>query len=243
MDPLEHIGVLRRGVGLLLGAAAGALDQPVPTCPGWDLADLVIHAGTSWGWVADVVITGRQVDRSKGPEERTEPALLGWARKQGDRLLEACNAADPDSDCWTIGPPRSRRFWFRRQALEVTLHAYDAQTASGSTTPFDPEVAADGVDEFLTVMIPSWLTRNPHVWDGQTVHLHQTDGEGEWLVRLGPNGAIEVERSHGTGDVALHGPVTALWLWCWNRASITEHDLEVFGDTDVAARWKSTISF
>ena len=243
MEPAEHLDVLRRGADALLAASAGALERPVPGCPEWTIADLVGHVGTTWGWAAEIVTTGQRATRTPEPPAGSETALLGWARERADLVLAALGAADPDADCWTFGLPRSRRFWFRRQALETTLHARDAQEASGPPAPVDPEVAADGVDEYVTVMIPRWVSRRPEGWDGQTVHLHRTDGDGEWLVRLGPDGTAQVERSHGKGDLAVRGPAEALWLWTCNRAGLDEQSVEVFGDRDLAARWTSEISF
>jgi Mycothiol maleylpyruvate isomerase N-terminal domain len=72
VEPKQHLEVLHRGTSALLDAAAGATHRSTPTCPGWDVADLVVHAGTSWQWVADVVATGRRVDRPQGPQERAE---------------------------------------------------------------------------------------------------------------------------------------------------------------------------
>ena len=82
---------------------------------------------------------------------------------------------------------------------------------------------------------PARSKRRPNVWTGQSFHLHRTDGEGEWTVRLGPDGEVSTEHAHGKGDVALRGPASSLYLWCLNRVPADE--LEVFGDPAVAALW------
>jgi len=50
----------------------------------------------------------------------------------------ALKGADPDSNCWTFGLPRSRLFWFRRQALETAVHAWDVQHATANPIPLTP---------------------------------------------------------------------------------------------------------
>jgi hypothetical protein len=85
------------------------------------------------------------------------------------------------------------------------------------------------------------VKENPDIWTGQSLHLHRTDGDGEWLVQLGPDGETTYENAHGKGDVALRGPASSLYLWCLNR--IPMDDLEVFGDRAVAHQWRSDIAF
>jgi hypothetical protein len=91
------------------------------------------------------------------------------------------------------------------------------------------------------VMLPRQVKENPDIWTGQSLHLHRTDGDGEWLVQLGPDGETTYENAHGKGDVALRGPASSLYLWCLNR--IPMDDLEVFGDRAVAHQWRSDIAF
>ena len=86
---------------------------------------------------------------------------LEWAEQQAHLVLDALDTADPDSSCWTFGEPRSRRFWFRRQALETAVHAWDVQQAVARPGPIAPELAIDGIDEFLTLMLPRQLKQQP----------------------------------------------------------------------------------
>jgi hypothetical protein len=49
----------------------------------------------------------------------------------------------------------------------------------------DADLATNGIDEFLAFMLPRQLKVRPDHWTGQSLHLHRTDGEGEWTIRLG----------------------------------------------------------
>lgn len=245
LGPDQHLHALDASAHALVESARGALDRPVPACPDWDVADLVVHVGQIWAWAAEVVGTGARAEREPNPEDRSEAALLEWATVRAERIVAALGAADPDGDCWTFGEPRSVRFWFRRQALETVLHAWDVAQAArpGAADTIDPEVAADGLDEHLSVLVPRSLRQNPGDWSGETFHLHRSDGEGEWLVRLGPEGAVAVERRHGKGDVALRASAEALWLWATNRAPLDALGIECFGDGSLAERWRAQIAF
>jgi uncharacterized protein (TIGR03083 family) len=243
MEPADHLAALHHSAAALLTAASGNLERPVPSCPGWTLADLVQHMGLVWEWAAAVVESGERAERGTSPADRSDPVLLPWAGQHAARLEEVLAGADPDSGCWTFGPPPTRRFWFRRQALETVLHAWDAQRATGRAEVMDPAVAADGVDELLTVIVARRLAQDPGRWDGESVHLHRTDGEGEWTVRLGPGGTSAVEHGHGKADMALRGPAESLWLWCTNRVPLAELPIECFGDAGLADRWTAEITF
>ncbi|MGH9075168.1 MAG: maleylpyruvate isomerase family mycothiol-dependent enzyme [Acidimicrobiales bacterium] len=259
MEPAEHVAVVRSSAGALLEAASGAMGRPVRSCPDWDVAELVRHVGSVWGFAADVVRTGERAERPQAPSGVPPAALLAWAGQRVDDLaevLERLAAADPDGPCWTFAGPATRRFWARRQAMETALHAWDVAEAAGRPEPIEARVAADGVDELLTVILPRSLGRQPGSWSGQSVHLHRTDGDGsgggaggdggagEWLVRLGPAGAVAVERGHAKGDVAVRGPASSLYLWCSGRVRAAElPELDVVGDRSLAERWSGEIRF
>ena len=66
-----------------------------------------------------------------------------------------------------------------------------------------------------------------------SLHLHRTDGDGEWMVRT-VDGVLQVTREHGKGDVAVRGTASDLNLFMWNRL---RPGLEYFGDTAVVEAW------
>jgi uncharacterized protein (TIGR03083 family) len=238
----EYIEIVRESsVGLLVSARTD-LTAPIPSCPGWTMAELVAHVGGTWGWAATTISSGGgRSEYPAIPQSVTGATLIEVVEERVSQLLQVLESADPEANCWTFGLPRSALFWFRRQALETTVHAWDAQGAVAHPTPIDADVACDGIDEFFSVMLPRQVKENPDIWTGQSIHLHRTDGEGEWLVQLGPNGETSAEHAHGKGDVALRGSASSLYLWCLNRIPL--EDLEVFGDSAVARQWRSDIAF
>ena len=241
VEPAEYLDALRDRSKALLVSAPTDLEAPVRSCPGWTVAKLVAHIGGVWGWAAAVVRTGDRADHPSLPEGLSGAELLEWAEQQARLALDALGTADPESSCWTFGEPRSRRFWFRRQALETAVHAWDVQQAVAHPEPMTPELASDGIDEFLTLMLPRNLRQRSGGWTGQSLHLHSTDGNGEWLLQLGPDSAVSFEHSHGDADVALQGTVSSLYLWCLNRIPLNE--IKVFGDRAVADQWTAEIAF
>jgi uncharacterized protein (TIGR03083 family) len=238
----EYIETLRNTSVGLLDSARVDLTAPIPSCPGWTMTDLVSHVGGTWGWAAKIVSSGEgRAEFPAIPASITGSALIDLVEERVHQLTQVLESTDPEANCWTFGQPRSALFWFRRQALETTVHAWDAEGAVTHPAPVDAEVACDGINEFLDVMLPRQVKANPDVWTGQSLHLHRTDGDGEWLVRLGPDGQTSAEHEHDQGDVTLSASASSLYLWCLNRVPID--DLEVSGDQAVAQKWTSDIAF
>jgi uncharacterized protein (TIGR03083 family) len=235
------LAFIRERSGALLEVAQANLDVAVPSCPGWTNADLVAHIGGTWGWASAVVRTGARSDFPVPPADAGGAAVIAWAEEQRHDVLSTLEKADPAANCWTFGLPRTPMFWIRRQALETAVHAWDCEGTISDPAPLDGELATDGIDEFLTSMLPRQVKNRPDGWTGQSLHFHRTDGDGEWTVQLGPDGQVATSHGHDKGDVALRGPASLLYLWCLNR--VPAEDLELFGDPAVAAQWTSEIAF
>lgn len=129
---------------------------------------------------------------------------------------------------------------------ETTVHRADAELAAGGEPAIDPETAADGISEFLANLpygrrsaapLEQLLAGMPG--DGQTLHLHATDCDGEWMITLAP-GAYRWERGHGKGSVAVRGTAAELLLLAYGRVSPVEGRLAVFGDAAVLSAWQAS---
>jgi uncharacterized protein (TIGR03083 family) len=236
MDHEAHVDAIERESGAFVAAAAGVSgDARVPSCPDWTVDDLVRHVGTVQRWAAGMVEQRADEPAWRGdadsPAERD--ALLVWSREGSAALVAVLRATPPDAPMWTFPGLGEARFWSRRQAHEIALHRVDAQLASGAPDPVDADLACDGIDEFFEVIAPFRL-RDRMAGEGETFHFHRTDGDGEWLVRLTPDGP-EIERAHAKGDVAIRGSASDLLLVLRNRAGLDA--VEVFGDEALVARW------
>lgn len=229
--------LVREGEAFARAVAVGPLDVAVAACPGWTVADLAAHLGTIHQWSAACIEHGRRPERdvsvdvgSGDPDE-----AAGAYRRALARLQDALDDLDPAAATWNPFPVEQvGSFWPRRQAHETALHRWDAQRARGEPDPLDRDLAADGVDEYLAVIVPRRMSRDDLDVPAGRLHLHCTDAEGEWVVH-GEAGEYRVARRHARGDAVLRGSASALLLACWGRTG-TE-DLEVFGDDDVLAGW------
>jgi predicted lipid carrier protein YhbT len=94
-------------------------------------------------------------------------------------------------------------------------------------------LAADGVTELLEVFLAPRADGEPVGGRGESLHLHATDTEGEWRLRLLPAG-VEVARGHAQADAAASGDASDLLLFLWGRAGTDP--LERSGDPALLPR-------
>jgi uncharacterized protein (TIGR03083 family) len=229
--------------GLLATAAAADLGWSVPSCPGWDVERLVGHVGRVYRFTTGWVTEGHGDTPLARPPEGA--AVLDWTRDGLAALEEALAGAGDSGLVRTWTGERPPMFWPLRMAIETALHRWDAEAAvelasppGTPPTPLDPELAVEGIDELLTVLVP-YRAAEALTGAGETIHLHATDAEGEWVLTLRPDGAPRVEHAHAKGDVAARGPASDLLLFLNNR--VPTDRLQAFGDTALLDRWTTSV--
>jgi uncharacterized protein (TIGR03083 family) len=235
MDDRRLLEALGAEGAALADAAGRDLAADVPTCPGWTVADLVLHTGMVHRHKTEIV-RGRLLEppRPWPPPAPSVHLLLGWYRDGLWELVTVLEREDPATHVWSwYRPDQTVGFWRRHMAHETTVHRADAERAHGEPAPVPSDVAVDGIDELLDVMLVPELEGEPVGGRGESLHLHAGDAEGEWLLRLLP-AAVEVERGHAKGDAAARGTASDLYLWLYGR--VPAERLEVLGDAALLAR-------
>ncbi|HEV7526812.1 MAG TPA: maleylpyruvate isomerase family mycothiol-dependent enzyme [Acidimicrobiia bacterium] len=242
MNHDEYVAAIRAdGAALATAADRAGLEARVPSCPLWSVADLVGHIGRIHRWLAQLIVD-RATDRGVHWSEAEPPPdaeLVEWFAAGVPMLADALAQVGPDANLWSWTPDETSGFWARRQANETAMHRFDAQLAAGETAPIAQPLAVDGIDE-LFELIPFWPLADRVRGAGESLHFHCTDGPGEWLARLDPDGLV-VTREHAKGDVAARGTASDLLLFLYGRAEADR--LEIFGDTALLARWRDLVTW
>ncbi len=175
------------GPALYDAVAAAGPDAVVPTCPGWTVADLTEHLTSLLVWVRETVPRGvvtRPADRVvPAPRPRWDDALEALGREL-TATIGTLDALDPELPAWTW-PAQAKKagFWHRRMAHEISVHRWDAETATGRQAAIETKLAADGVTEILDTWLPAGRRHAPTELQG-VVHLTATDASYEWFIRL-----------------------------------------------------------
>lgn len=228
---------------------------PVPTCPGWSVADLVLHLGRTHRWAHALVdrlspdnLRHRDIDMDF-PADRRDPAgYLPWFDAGAAALLDALRRADPQAVMWAWGVDRRARYWSRRMLHETAVHRCDAEFAVGRDPVIAEEVAEDAVDELLD-NLPYAAPWAPQVerlrGDGETIALTSSGTGTRWLIRLEPDGfswnrTAGEERDGGDGDKAtasVRGTASDLDLFLWGRRKLGDPGLEFAGEETLLIHW------
>lgn len=240
-------------------AAAVAFSDPrarVPSCPGWSTYDLVVHLGNVHAWAATIVETGSvAAEQNDEPRSSRARALSQWYVGKAGDLYEVLRTVDPDHPCWNFAYGAGvAGFWQRRQLHETTVHQVDLDLAAGRPLQVDADVAADGIDEVLTVFAHRMARRGHGARLDGRLALSATDTGDTWL--LGPPGQAgadaaqapvpaqppggttagrppTVERRRAvTVDVQdrVEAPAEVLYRVLWKRLPVDQADLAVHGD-------------
>ncbi|RRO13095.1 maleylpyruvate isomerase family mycothiol-dependent enzyme [Saccharopolyspora rhizosphaerae] len=198
-------------------------DVEVPSCPGWDVRQLTGHLARSYARARLSLQVEPGGFRPEAPEAPADfDAALSWWDELRSGLLTELSTMDPDRPVWAIFDGGTPTTWARRVAHETAIHRLDAELAlgQGGDLVFDPELAADGIDELLVTLLPlgDWSS---HQHSG-TVLYHAADAGRAWLVTYRPGGAPVIGGPADAGletDGTVAGTADALYRRVWGRPS------------------------
>lgn len=233
-DAVSPHEIQRLSEQLAAFAEEGPVDALVVTCGDWTLADLTWHLTEVQDFWAFIIN-----NRPDGPGSYVQPqrpaddGLADGLRAATSTLVKGLSACDPETPAWSWHPTdQSVGFSIRRQTHEALIHCADGAVAVGADLPAAaPQLAADGIDEMIDVMlcaVPDWaeLSRT-----GGIVELRTTDTADTWTVAFGrirgdqPDGThIDTtchERADGeSADLTISGAALDLDLWLWGRPAV-----------------------
>lgn len=215
---IDHVAHLRENGELMIAGARRDMDAHVPTCPDWNVGKLVIHTGSHHRWVASAVAGGGDPPGNPSKPGLRGEELLEWFRTGFNELGDLLERTDDATEAWTWSPDGNVGFWRRRTALETLVHRWDAENATGSTTPFDPEIAADCIDEWLTVFIPDAGKEAEFEGPGGLVILNPTDADATWTLALADGSTPEISAGADDGaDLTVEATAQQIALMLWGR--------------------------
>lgn len=243
MEVAAYLDHIRADAARLSDVARLDLDVDVPCCPGWTVRDLVQHVGIVYRHKALIVEEG-WVE----PQERTisppDDGVVEWLDRSVEHLVEVLEEHDPSEQVWTWhDDDQTVGFWYRRMAHESLIHRIDAEQALRLESSIDEDLAADGIDEILTVMMsgaPAWASCE----FGDRGARFEVPGRS-WTVRLGtfsgtsPTSGVEyvdeptleLVGPHAVFQAVISGSAGSVDLWLWGRT--TPGSITIQGDRSI----------
>jgi uncharacterized protein (TIGR03083 family) len=242
----DHLaGLTRSGEGLRAAAATAGLGAAVPTCPAWDVTQLVIHQGMVHRWAA-ANLRGEADHSTSASTAQGQAAadVLAWYTDGLTALIETVRDTPAGAQAMVFlrDAPPPRQFWARRQCHETTIHSVDAISAVHGRWPtvaevgIDPLLAADGIDELLT----GFITRGQgklHATEPYLILVQTADTGHAWTVRVSDGPIVTTVGETAKPDVVFSGTAGQLYLSLWNRAD----EITMDGPPDVLDQWRSQV--
>ena len=219
MTHVDWLAHLRRDAGSFADAAHDCTaTTPLPSCPGWDVADLLRHVGSVHYRAA--LIIGEHRDRAPDARETSAPPgdPFAWYEQGRTALFAALANPDEAASYWTFLGPKPLDWWLRRLADETAVHRVDAELARGHRGPIDPAFAADGVDEQLETYLPVVAARQRRRDDAK-VTLRASDVGAAWTVTVTQPGDVTVTRDEEPAAARIRASAVDLYLWLWRRGA------------------------
>ncbi|MFC6018537.1 maleylpyruvate isomerase N-terminal domain-containing protein [Plantactinospora solaniradicis] len=187
--------------------ASTDLTAAVPSCPDWNVEDLVRHVAVVYLHKVECMRSGRAPEDWPPDLSGEDPVVLldrAYRALRGEFDSRDAAAAAPT---WH-DPNQTVGFWIRRMAQETVIHRLDAELATSQPVADIPEdLAIDGIDEVLRLFLAYGTRRWPEdfseVLPGSAIVVRATAGPATWLIRLGPDG-VEVESA--PAEAAPAGP-------------------------------------
>jgi hypothetical protein len=107
-------------------------------------------------------------------------------------------------------------------------------------TPIDRELALDGIDELLVLMLggPWWE-------EGDTKHpvdatIRITAEGRSWTIRLDATSATVTQGAEGKADAEIFGDATPVFLWLWGRLPTDE--VQAAGENPAVEEFRARVA-
>jgi len=234
----EYLDQLRLEGARLVTAARAAPSVPVPSCPEWDMRQLLTHIEAIHRWVTEILRT-----KATARVSRTEVggdvgfADLAAAYDAGlAALVAALEAADPAEPVWNwfADAPAPAAFWFRRMAQETSVHRWDAEAAVGTPSAIDAALAVDGVDEYLG-FVARYIALHPIEELEGALSLVADDVGASWHLDMAPD-RLTADAPH-LARATVTAAASDLYLWLLHRTPRDPSAVTVAGDPGPVAAW------
>ncbi len=213
LPPGRYLDLVHADGERLVALADGHLDADVPACPGWRVRDVVDHIGMVYGHKIVALETGRRPEPGEWQGPPVGEDEVQWCHSLLHRLATDLGRMAPDAPAWTWwDEDQTAGFWQRRMALETVVHRVDVESAVGARTPIPDDLALDGIDEVLRIMLA----------DAEEFDVSGPDPDPEGVrITIGP--------------VGVRGTPEGVLLWLWGREE-SAHPAGAASDIDLVRR-------
>jgi uncharacterized protein (TIGR03083 family) len=232
----------------------------VPTCPEWNVGQLLRHVGGAHRSIERTVRTrstsAPSDDQWRDLSDYTNEdhaELDAWLAEGAARLADTLREAGPDATVFNPIPrgEQTPMFSARRMTHETVVHRADALIALGEEFHVEPDVALDAVDEWMALgSIPEILDVHPEkralLELDETLNFHATDvdpaANADWVIDL-TGTTIVWRRARDTSAACVNASLTDILLILYRRRPLNCEGTTIDGNTQLLDAWRELASF
>ena len=243
---LDYLSIISEETSRIVSDYESDRSAAVPWSDRWTVGTVARHVAGTHQVVAEVVRGRPDADFGLFAELQTppkdSPEFVEWFRSGTASLLGELSSVPADDECWSwFESGRRVGWWARRMAFEAVVHRWDADLAQGQDFSVAPQIAADGVDEYLDVFVAASRAANDAP-PGPTINLECSDRSDRWWLDLSERGGRIVSHNPQAASVQIRGTAEQLLLFVWGRVPVSDAaGAEVSGDVGVLDRWSDLI--
>jgi uncharacterized protein (TIGR03083 family) len=243
---LDYVSIISDQASRLVDAYESDPEAPIPWSDRWKVGTVVRHVAGTHHVVAEIVRGRPDTDFGFFNELQTpgkgSPDFVDWFRAGTASLAEQLSTVPADAECWSWYPSGGRvGWWARRMAFEAVVHRWDTDAAQGHAFLVTPDVAADGVDEYLDVFVAT-SRAGASAPPGPTIEFECSDRTDRWWLDLSIPGERTLTVDPRETSLRIRGTAQELLLFLWGRVPISDAaDVELLGDTGALDRWAELI--
>lgn len=238
LDPERYFQLIDADTERLLEMAALGLAEPVPSCPGWTVEQVVDHVGFVYLHKVRVMADGAW-PQEWPPAEYDDVDPVDLLRQGRDDLFAEFARHDPTEATVTFGADSTITFWARRMALEAAVHRYDCELAHGEATDIPADLALDGIDEVLRVFLGGDYLDPEHEWAHPVDAAVAIEAGGRRWVSETAARAATITDGPGDAEVTVSGSPADVFLWMWGRRG--DDSVAVHGDAGRAQDFRARL--
>jgi uncharacterized protein (TIGR03083 family) len=243
---LDYLSIISDETSRIVNGYQRDRSAAVPWSDRWTVGTVARHVAGTHHVVAEVVRGRPDADFGLFSELHTppkdSPEFVEWFRSGTASLLEQLSSVPSDDECWSwFASGRRVGWWARRMAFEAVVHRWDTDAAQGQQFSVSPDIAADGVDEFLDVFVAASRAAHDSP-SGPTMSFECNDRSDRWWLDLSRRGDRIVSRDHLRASVRIRGTAEQLLLIVWGRIRISDAaGVQVSGEVGELDRWSELI--
>lgn len=243
---LDYLSVISDESSRIVNAYERGRQAAIPWSERWSVGTVARHVAATHHVVAAIVQGRPDASFALFGELQTpakdSPEFVEWFRSGTASLLEQLSTVPAEEECWSwFATGRYVAWWARRMALEAVVHRTDVESAQGTEVSVAPDVAADGIDEYLDVFVAA--SRAAHNSPaGPTMCFECSDRGEAWWLDLSRQGERLVRHEPRDASIRIRGTAEQLLLMVWGRVPASGGaGVEVSGDVAALDRWSEIV--